>query len=229
LEELRELAQVCGCGRLAARCSPALQSRGLALAFSTLGPFFKASVTLLREPGSEPVGVLEVRRRPSLPCAAHRLSVAQGFVAPPPFGILHLDSVRVYNSRLRGAARAVQSTHGLAVLLGAAAFAHGHACGCRRAELLAINDLNEYAARLVVYYKRLGFVVEREIGDGGLDDLPHLLVWGGAGVLMSGSVEPMLRRWSRALRRSGGAPGGGGPGGGGPGGGGPPPPALRTG
>ena len=74
LEELRELAQVCGCGRPAVRCSPALQSRGLALAFSTLGPFFKASVTLLREPGSEPVGVLEVRSSPFF--ALRRAAVA---------------------------------------------------------------------------------------------------------------------------------------------------------
>jgi hypothetical protein len=167
-EELRELAL----------------ARGLTLALSTLGPFFKASVTLRSAPGSEPVGVLE------------------GFVAPPPFGILHLDSVRIYNSRLYGEARSeAQSPFGLAVLLGAAVFAHGHACGCSRAELLAINDSNAYAQRLVIYYRRLGFEAIREIGDGGLGDLPHLLVWGGAGMLMAGQVEPMLRRWTRALRR----------------------------
>jgi hypothetical protein len=94
--------------------------------------------------------------------------VLEGFAAPPPFGILHLDSVRIYNSRLRGEARrAAQSPFGLTVLLGAAAFAHGHANACTRAELLAINDSNAYAQRLVVYYRRLGFEAVREVGDGG--------------------------------------------------------------
>ena len=124
-------------------------------------------------------------------------------MAPPPFGILHLDSVRVYNSRLRGPLRArAQTAFGLALLIGAVAFVHADAQGCSRAELLAIDDGNEYAERLVKYYARLGFAPIRAVGGNGLRDLPDLLVWGGAGTRMDADVAVMLRRWTRAVRRS---------------------------
>jgi hypothetical protein len=124
-------------------------------------------------------------------------------VAPPPFGILHLDSVRVYNSRLRGPLRArAQTAFGLALLIGAVAFVHADAQGCSRAELLAIDDCNEYAERLVKYYARLGFAPIRAVGGNGLRDLPDLLVWGGAGMRMDADVQTLLKRWTRALRRS---------------------------
>ena len=35
---------------------------------------------------------------------------------------------------------------GLGLLMGGAVFAHGHSCGCRVAEILAINDDGEAAA-----------------------------------------------------------------------------------
>jgi hypothetical protein len=70
--------------------------------------------------------------------------------------------VRIYNSRLSGPLRArAQTAFGLALLLGAAAFVHAAQQGCTRAELLAINDSNEYADRLVKYYQRLGFTPVR--------------------------------------------------------------------
>jgi hypothetical protein len=126
----------------------------------------------------------------------------QGFAAPPPFGILHLDSVRVYNSRLRGPLRArAQTAFGLALLLGTVAFTHARALGCSRAELLAIDDGNAYAERLVRYYARLGFTPVREVGSNGLRDLPDLLVWGGAGTRMDADVDTLLLRWTRAVRR----------------------------
>ena len=28
-------------------------------------------------------------------------SYTEGFIAPPPFGILHMDSMKIYNSRIR--------------------------------------------------------------------------------------------------------------------------------
>ena len=68
----------------------------------------------------------------------------------------------MYNSRLRGPLRArAQTAFGLALLLGSAAFTHAAALGCSRAELLAINDNNAYAERLVKYYARLGFTPVR--------------------------------------------------------------------
>ena len=131
----------------------AAQARGLALRLTTTGPLFTVSATAVADVDDTPweVGVL------------------QGFLLPPPLGgLLHLDSVRVFNSRLRGNLRGkAQSPFGIAVLLGAAAFAHAYAAGCTRAELLAIDDGNGYAQRLVTYYRRLGFVTVRTVGDGG--------------------------------------------------------------
>ena len=53
--------------------------------------------------------------------------------------------------------------------------------------------------RLVAYYRRMGFTVERVVEGGRLSDLPHLLVWGGVGTRMKGDVPQLLRRWSKAL------------------------------
>lgn len=56
--------------------------------------------------------------------------------------------------------------------------------------------------RLKKYYSRMfGFVAVREVGEGGLRDLPHMLVWGGAGTRMNGNLEEMLTKCSRAYRR----------------------------
>lgn len=110
--------------------------------------------------------------------------------------------MRVYNRRLSGPLRErAQTAFGLALLIGSAAFAHGASLGCTVAELLAIDDENGYAERLVRYYSRLGFSPVREVGSNGLRDLPDLLVWGGAGTRMDGDVRGMLGRWSKALRR----------------------------
>ena len=53
--------------------------------------------------------------------------------------------------------------------------------------------------RLVAYYKRMGFTVVHEVEGSRLSDLPHLLIWGGAGTRMNGNVQQLLRRWSKAL------------------------------
>ena len=51
------------------------------------------------------------------------------------------------------------------------------------------------------YYTRLGFESVREVGDNGLSDFADLLVWGGVGTRMNAQIEPLLVRWSAALRR----------------------------
>lgn len=51
------------------------------------------------------------------------------------------------------------------------------------------------------YYSRFGFVPVEKIGGRGLVDVPHLLVWGGVGTRMDAEIEPMLRRWSKSIRR----------------------------
>ena len=56
-------------------------------------------------------------------------------------------------------------------------------------------------ARLVKYYARLGFEEVVEVGNRGLADLPHLLVWGGAGTRMNINPEQFLCRWMPVLQR----------------------------
>jgi hypothetical protein len=68
-------------------------------------------------------------------------------------------------------------------------------------ELLAIDDGNEYAAKLVNYYRRLGFEAVRVVGENGLRDYPDLLVWGGVGTRMNGTVETLLGKWGGVIRK----------------------------
>jgi hypothetical protein len=163
----------------------AAERRGMLLRLTSVGPAFSVTATAFGAEDPVQVGTLD------------------GFVAPPPFGgILHLDSVRVYNSRLRGAFRGrAQTPFGIALLLGAAAFVHANSFGCTRAELLAIDDSNEYAERLVTYYRRLGFTAVRSVGSNGWRDVPDLLVWGGVGTRMDADIPSMIDRWSRAISR----------------------------
>lgn len=56
--------------------------------------------------------------------------------------------------------------------------------------------------RLVKFYTRLGFHKVLEVGNNGLSDLPHLLVWGGAGTRMNCVPEQFLQRWAPLLRKS---------------------------
>ncbi|GJP53106.1 hypothetical protein CLOM_g12239 [Closterium sp. NIES-68] len=113
---------------------------------------------------------------------------------PPP--LLHLDSVRmarIEDERQRG-------VFGAALLIGALVFRWAmDVHGCRVAQLLAIDDTDEYHAKLVRYYSRLGMRPVREVEGGSLGDIPHMLVWGGAGTLMEGEIEPLLRRWARVF------------------------------
>jgi hypothetical protein len=56
--------------------------------------------------------------------------------------------------------------------------------------------------RLVKYYSFFGFKPVRRVTGGELSDLPHMLVWGGAGMRMDADVEAMLAKWTPALRRA---------------------------
>lgn len=50
-------------------------------------------------------------------------------------------------------------------------------------------------ARLVKYYSYFGFEPVAEVGGGEITDLPHMLVWGGAGTRMDADVRRMLAKW----------------------------------
>ena len=174
----------------------AAKKRGLAMETTTFGPFFKITARRLStrageegRPGTEDADVI----------GEH-----DGFIAPPPFGILHMDSMRIYNSRVRGddEKATMRSTFGLSILLGATSGLMAHEAGCHKVELLSIDDGNEYAPKLVKYYGRLGFKAVKEVGDNGFfEDLPHLLVWGGVGTRMDGDLQQLLSKWGGIVRK----------------------------
>lgn len=71
---------------------------------------------------------------------------------------------------------------------------------CSRARLLAIRDDERQHRRLVRYFNRRGFSSVREV-NAALGDLPLRMVWGGAGVLMSGDLQTVLTRSLREWRQ----------------------------
>lgn len=138
------------------------------------------------------------------------LGRAHGFCRPSLRGpVLHIDSIRmaqIESSKQR-------PVFGLALFIGALVVRFGLERGCRTAELLAINDTDEYHQKLVRYYGRLGFKTVRVVEGGSLGDLAHMLVWGGVGTRMDGDIEQLLARWSKVLRPEPAAPGTAAPGG----------------
>ena len=122
------------------------------------------------------------------------LGVVEG-VAAGGMGILHIDSMRIFNSRVRGT-EAAPSAFGVGLSLGLETALYGYESGCGRAELLAIKDDDEQHRRLVRYYKRLGCVPVCEVtGDDWARDVPHMLVWGGVGTRMDFDVQGVLAKW----------------------------------
>mmetsp|Transcript_9881 Transcript_9881/g.28287 ORF Transcript_9881/g.28287 Transcript_9881/m.28287 type:complete len:130 (-) Transcript_9881:131-520(-) len=117
---------------------------------------------------------------------------------------MHCDTLQIFNSRMkRGSeerSRAWGSPRGLGLLLGGATFAYGLEAGCRKAEILAINDDDAWAKRLVRYYRYFGFKECYEVGSRGLADIPDMLVWGGVGTRMDADIGAMLQRWSSSIR-----------------------------
>jgi hypothetical protein len=179
----------------------AAKARGLVLETAVFGPFFKITARRAGSPSSPRGGnVFDAGQNTD----ADIIGEHDGFIAPPPFGILHMDSMRIYNSRVRGddEKAKMRSTFGLSILLGATSSLMAHEAGCRKVELLSIDDGNEYAPKLVKYYRRLGFKVVKEVGDNGFfEDLPHLLVWGGVGTRMDGNLQQLLSKWGGIVRK----------------------------
>ena len=68
------------------------------------------------------------------------VAVSTGFVLPP-LQLMHCDTLEVLLGRSKSASQADrQLAAGLGLMMRTAVFAHGHACGCLKAEILAIND-----------------------------------------------------------------------------------------
>lgn len=161
------------------------QMRGMYLGLKTLGPVYR----IVCRDGNSTGAVL---------------ATTSGFVLPT-FKLMHCDTMQVFTPRLAEADRERirgGSFFGLSLLIVAAIMSHGHACGCVKAEMLAINDDDHQHGRLVRYYTRMGFEKVLEVGNNGLSDLPHLLVWGGAGTRMNCHPKQFLQQWASLLKRN---------------------------
>ncbi|KAH7352266.1 hypothetical protein KP509_19G037500 [Ceratopteris richardii] len=150
----------------------------ISLNLETLGPFFRARAFDLHS--KEVIGV------------------AQGCVKIWTCGrILHLDSIRLSSLSIK----VKRPLFGIAFLLGALVVCHGYDMGCVKAELLAIKDTDTYHSKLVRYYLRMGFRSVYEVTGETLEDIPHMLVWGGVGTRMDANIEELLLKWSSALKK----------------------------
>ena len=67
-----------------------------------------------------------------------------------------------------------------------------------KVRLLAIFDSEGYSKKLVRYFKLIGFKIVKEVGSSPVDLLLRL-VWGGAGTLMKGECDSILRRIEKKL------------------------------
>lgn len=131
------------------------------------------------------------------------LAVTTGFIVPF-LGLMHCDTLQIFTRGIKGddGERLRGGLLGLGLLIGGATFAYGLASGCHKAEILAINDDDAWHERLVKYYSRFGFVPVVLVKGDKIRDLPHMLVWGGAGTRMDADIEKMLRKWTGAIRQA---------------------------
>ena len=105
---------------------------------------------------------------------------------------LQLDTMRVIPSR----------SVGIGDLIWAATMAWAmENTHCRQARLLAIRDDERQHRRLTRYFEQRGFNTVREV-EAALWDLPLRMIWGGAGALMTGSVDIVLQRSIRGWDQS---------------------------
>ena len=139
---------------------------------------------LLRLQVGRPLGLWTLRlvvASPGPSGTAHLLGEMKGWAYGASNG-LQLDTMRV-----------VPSPAGVGDLVWAATMAWAvEATPCRRARLLAIRDDDRQHRRLMRYFRQRGFQPERDVQQ------PFGICrcgwWGGAGALMSGSVEQVLER-----------------------------------
>ena len=119
--------------------------RNLEITLKTLGPFYRI---VCRDAASNASASSSSSGRDSdgswssSEGEGRVLAVTSGFVVPPPLGgLMHCDMLQVFTRGQRGqeGERTRGGVLGLGLLIGAATFAHGMACGCTKAEILAIN------------------------------------------------------------------------------------------
>lgn len=98
-------------------------ARGTSITVKTLGPVYR----IVCRDGNESGPIL---------------GVTNGFLLPPPLGLMHCDTLQIFTKGQRGEQgdRTRGGILGLGLLIGGATFAFGWEHGCKKAEILAIND-----------------------------------------------------------------------------------------
>ena len=104
------------------------EAQNISLRLQTLGPFFRITAKSLE--------------------SQREIGKAEGLIRVWLRGrILHLDSIRLKRESLG----MEKSIFGLGLFIGAVAIRYGYDCGCRTAELLAINDSDLYHSKVVFF------------------------------------------------------------------------------
>ncbi|XP_038903453.1 uncharacterized protein LOC120090038 [Benincasa hispida] len=148
------------------------KAQNLGLRLQTLGPFFRITAKSLE--------------------SQREIGKAEGLVRVWLRGkILHLESIRLNRESLG----MEKSIFGLGLFIGAVAIRYGYDCGCKTAELLAINDSDLYHSKLVRFYTRIGFKSMYEVSGTKLCDIGDMLVWGGIGTRMDADIKALLLKW----------------------------------
>ena len=145
------------------------------------------------------------------PPSPELLGYCDGFTQPN--GVTHLETIEVRKftgfwarRKERGAARYAATKKlnpGLLISLATACFIREKApFGNTRAQLLCIRDDERQHASLIRFYRRLGFVPIREVGDD-LRSIADKVVWGGDGTIMENQIDDLRRIAARKVRALG--------------------------
>ncbi|KAK9186455.1 hypothetical protein WN944_009070 [Citrus x changshan-huyou] len=146
-----------------------MNSKKLEIQPQTLGPFFRVTAESLE--------------------TENELGRAEGLIRVWLKGrVLLVDSIRLKRETL-GMERSI---FGIGLFIGAAAVRYRYDCGCKTAELLTINDSDLYHKARQVLQKNRGFNVVHEVTGSTMEDLAHMLEWGGIGTQMDANVKELL-------------------------------------
>ena len=117
------------------------------------------------------------------------------FIRPFPFGMLQLDTIQVKNRRQNLGFKREGWTidgPGISFIMGSYALSWAYSRGCRRTQLLAVNDAPQMHKVLIRMYEGFGFQTLREVTE---DSVQDRLVWGAVGTLMEMDLNTFFKEW----------------------------------
>lgn len=129
---------------------------------------------------------------------AQPIGFLTAFIRPIPPLLFHLDTIQVQNRRQSLSFSREGWTSdgpGISFIMGSYALLWAYQRGCRKTELLAVNDSDQMNRILVRLYKSFGFSTVREVGDD-FASVPDRLIWGAKGTLMEMNITSFLQEWS---------------------------------